>query len=261
MPDALTCRLGCAGWSLPRDLQDRFPGDGQHLHRYALRFAATEINSSFHRPHSRGTYERWAASVPPGFRFGVKLPRTITHERQLRDCDALLEGFLAQVQGLGERLGCLLVQLPPKLAFDAAVVGTFLGQLRRHWAGAVAAEPRHVSWFTPGVDAFLGDREVARVLADPVRHPGGERPGGWAPLVYLRLHGSPRPYYSSYPNAVLAQLAGRIELALAANQRVWCIFDNTASGAAAHNALTLQALLRRAGVDTGAIGQVSDEGR
>lgn len=260
MPDPLTCRLGCAGWSLPRDVQARFPGDGQHLHRYAMRFGAAEINSSFHRPHSRSTYERWAASVPPGFRFSVKLPRAITHERQLRDCGPLLDKFLAQAQGLGARLGCLLVQLPPRLAFDAAVAATFFGELRRQWTGELAVEPRHASWFAPPVDVFLAEPEVARVLADPVRHPGGERPGGWTPLVYLRLHGSPRTYYSSYPDAVLRQLAERIALALAARQRVWCIFDNTASGAATHNALTLQALLQRDRMDAGA-SPVSDERR
>jgi uncharacterized protein YecE (DUF72 family) len=238
-----TCRLGCASWSLPRDLQDLFAGDGQHLHRYARRFPAAEINSSFHRPHSRATYERWAASVPASFRFAVKLPRTITHEAGLRDAQPLLEEFLAQAAGLGERLGCLLVQLPPKLAFDAAVAAGFFDALRERWPGELATEPRHVSWFDGRVDAFLAQRRIARVLADPVRHAGGERPGGWPGLVYLRLHGSPRPYYSSYSDATLRALAARIAVSQREHQPLWCIFDNTASGAATRDALTLQRLL------------------
>jgi len=239
------CFLGCAGWSLPRDVQERLPGEGKHLERYAARFPAAEINSSFHRPHSRATYERWAASVPPQFRFSVKLPRAITHERGLRDCEPLLDEFLAQATGLGDRLGCLLVQLPPKLAFDAAVAGSFFDALRRRWLGALAAEPRHATWFDAPANALLAQRHVARVLADPVRHAGGERPAGWTALTYLRLHGSPRTYYSSYGDDVLAALALRIGLAVRENQTVWCIFDNTASGAATRDALVLQRLLQQ----------------
>jgi uncharacterized protein YecE (DUF72 family) len=243
--DAL--RLGCASWSLPRDIQDQFPGDAPHLARYATRLNAVEINSSFHRPHSRATYERWAASVPPSFRFAVKLPRTITHERRLADAAPLLDEFLAQASGLGDRLECLLVQMPPSLAFDAATATSFFDVLRERWSGRIAAEPRHASWFDSDVDAFLARRRIARVLADPVRNAGGEHPGGWPDLVYLRLHGSPRVYYSSYAPEVIEALARRIALALQSGQHVWCIFDNTASGAATHDALALEAALQRAG--------------
>lgn len=240
-------RLGCAGWSLPRDVQARFPGEGPHLARYAARLNAVEINSSFHRPHGRATYERWAATVPPSFRFCVKLPRTVTHDQRLVDATSLLDEFLAQASGLGERLECLLVQLPPSLAFDLATATSFFDALRERWSGGIAAEPRHASWFQPEVDAFLAQRRIARVLADPVRHAGGELPGGWLQLVYLRLHGSPRVYYSSYAPELIEALARRIALALRSGQRVWCIFDNTASGAATHDALALEAALQRAG--------------
>lgn len=243
MPPA--CFLGCASWSLPRDVQERFPGEGQHLQRYAARFPAAEINSSFHRPHSRATYERWAASVPASFRFAVKLPKAITHERRLEGCEALLEEFLLQCAGLRERLGCLLVQLPPSLALDEPIASSFFAMLRERWAGPVSAEPRHASWFDQRGDALLARYEVARVLADPVRHPGGERPGGWRGLTYLRLHGTPRTYYSSYPEPLVAALGRRIAVALRAGETVWCIFDNTASGAATHNALALQQCLEK----------------
>ena len=235
--------LGTAGWSLPREVQDAFgPGDS-HLARYATRFPAAEINSSFHRPHKRSLYERWAAAVPEDFRFCAKLPKTITHERRLVDCEDLLAAFLEQADGLGPKLACLLVQLPPSFAFDADVAEGFLGLLRARFPGALAIEPRHASWFTPDADAMLRAREVARVLADPVRHEPGRWPGGWPQRVYLRLHGSPRVYYSSYEADVLQALAGRLRAAEAEGAEVWCIFDNTASGAAAGNALELQRLL------------------
>jgi uncharacterized protein YecE (DUF72 family) len=235
--------VGCAGWTLPAGLQDRFPPGPSHLHRYAGTFDATEINSSFHRPHRPSTYARWAASVAPGFVFSVKLPKTITHQARLVDVQAPLAAFFAECGALGDRLGCVLVQLPPSLACDRPAADAFFGMLRRHHPGAVALEPRHASWFTPEVDAWLSGHRVARVLADPVRHAPGAWPGGWPGLVYLRLHGSPRIYHSSYDDAVLQALARRMAAARDGGSTIWCIFDNTASQAAAGDALRLQALL------------------
>lgn len=236
-------RIGCAGWSLPRAVQDAFgPGDS-HLARYATRFPVAEINSSFHRPHKSSLYEKWAASVPAGFRFCAKLPKTITHERRLVGCDEALEEFLGQAGPLGDKLACLLVQLPPSFAFDAKVAGDFLQLLRARFRGALACEPRHASWFMPEADALLRAHQVARVLADPVRHEPGRWPGGWPGLVYLRLHGAPRVYYSAYETALLQALAARLRQARDEGAEAWCIFDNTASGAATGNALELQRLL------------------
>jgi uncharacterized protein YecE (DUF72 family) len=239
----VTILVGCAGWSLPREVQAQFAEGDSHLQRYASRFPVAEINSSFHRPHKRTLYEKWAAAVPEHFRFCAKLPKTITHERRLVDCGSLVDEFLAQASGLGGKLACLLVQLPPSFAFDAATAEAFLRMLRSRFAGALAMEPRHASWFEPEADALLRGLQVARVLADPVRHEPGKLPGGWPGRVYLRLHGTPRMYYSSYGQDVLQALAGRLASAEADGTEAWCIFDNTASGAAAGNALELQRLL------------------
>jgi uncharacterized protein YecE (DUF72 family) len=236
-------RVGCAGWSLPRARQEQFGPGESHLARYATRLGATEINSSFHRPHRRSLYEKWAAAVPADFRFCAKLPKAITHERRLVDCEELLHAFLLQAGGLGGKLACLLVQLPPSLAFEHGPAQRFLGMLRDRFAGALALEPRHASWFGDAGDALLRQLRVARVLADPVRHAPGRWPGGWPGQVYLRLHGSPRVYYSSYEATLLQALADRMRRAQAEGADVWCIFDNTASGAAVGDALALQRLL------------------
>lgn len=240
-------RVGTAGWSLPRAVQDQFPGDGQHLARYSRVFPAVEINSSFHRPHRPSVYARWAASTPESFRFAVKIPKTITHGARLAEPAALLDAFMSEASALGERLDCLLVQLPPSLALDDVVARGFFAAVRERWPGDLALEPRHASWFTPAATAMLAGFRVGRVAADPVRAPDGDVPAGWPGIAYYRLHGSPRTYYSSYDAGYLAALADRLVSHLRAGIAVWCIFDNTASGAAAANALDLMRALAARG--------------
>ena len=228
--------IGTAGWSIPAVYAAAFPEGGTHLARYGARLTAVEINSSFYRPHQRKTYERWAASVPADFHFSVKLPRTITHDRRLAGCDALLARFVGEASGLGEKLGVLLVQLPPSLAYDAETAAAFFGGLRAHTTANIACEPRHKSWFTPQAGVALKDLRVARVAADPSRAAGDGAPGGWPGFAYWRMHGSPRIYTSNYGPESLAALAARL------GQHDWCIFDNTAAFAALGNAMTLRDL-------------------
>src|SRR6185312_4863471 len=98
-------KVGCAGWSIRREHADLFAGSGTHLQRYARRFSAVEINSSFYRPHQRKTYTRWGESVPEGFRFSAKLPKSITHQSRLVAAEEQLQRFLHEVSGLGDKLG------------------------------------------------------------------------------------------------------------------------------------------------------------
>ena len=237
--DSTGLRIGTAGWGLPRLWRDRFPPDGSYLERYAARFSAVEINSSFYRQHRRAVYVRWAAAVPSTFRFAVKVPRAITHDQMLVAADVLLEVFLEEATGLDDRLGPLLVQLPPSLAFDAELVDEFLHTLRRLHGGPVACEPRHESWFDGRADDLLGRHGVARAGADPARVPAAADPGGDGRLVYHRLHGSPRMYYSDYEPEQLEAIADRLRASAAAGAETWCILDNTTLGAATGNALAL----------------------
>lgn len=242
---AAAIAVGVAGWAIPAPYRARFAPQGSHLQRYASRLPAVEINSAFYRPHRRETYERWAASVPAGFRFAVKMPRTVTHDHALERCERLLDAYLGQVAGLGAKLGCILVQLAPGHPFVPRIAQRFIAALRKRHGGAIAWEPRHASWFTPAAEQLLRDAGVARVLADPVLH-GADQPGGWSGFTYVRLHGSPRMYWSSYEPAVLRALASRLRLQGRSGTPVYCIFDNTAMGTAVGNALELQALLRPA---------------
>lgn len=234
-------RIGCAGWGIPAQHAAWFPAAGSHLERYAQRFAMVEINSSFYRPHRPATYARWAAATPPGFRFAVKLPRELTHTRRLANPAEPLDRFLGEVAELGPKLGPLLVQLPPSLRFVPERAAAFFAALRQRFAGDAVCEPRHPTWFTAEAERLLVAERVARVAADPAPTPGAERPGGWDGLVYYRWHGSPEMYVSAYSPAALADLAGQLRAAARAAP-VWCVLDNTTTGAATADARDLIAL-------------------
>ncbi|WP_082108909.1 DUF72 domain-containing protein [Azospirillum thiophilum] len=240
-------RVGTAGWGIPKLSAPAFPADGTHLERTARVLPMTEVNSSFYRPHKPETWARWAASTPAGFRFAVKLPKAISHEARLAGAGSALDSFLAEAGRLGDRLGPLLVQLPPSLRLDAAVADAFFAGLRARFGGDVVCEPRHASWFTAEAGALLAANRVARVAADPAPVPvagnrGAGEPGGWDGLRYWRLHGSPVIYRSAYGPAVLDALAARF-LAEAVERPVWCVFDNTADFHAVDDALALTARL------------------
>lgn len=232
--------IGTAGWGIASRHAAHFPGAGSHLQRYAARLGCVEINSSFYRPHRPETYARWAASVPEDFRFSVKLPKAITHEKRLADCEGDIDAFLSQAGCLGAKLGAILVQTPPHFAFSQDRVGTFLRLLRAGTDAAVAFEPRHRSWFDGEADTFLESLGVGRVAADPARFPGAGEPAGSKHFAYFRFHGSPTIYHSDYPLAALEDIGRRLRGAHAAGtHEIWCIFDNTADGHALANALAL----------------------
>jgi uncharacterized protein YecE (DUF72 family) len=237
-------RVGTAGWSIARDRAADFPAEGTSLERYAAVLPCAEINSSFHRPHRTSTWAKWRDSVPTGFRFSVKLPKSITHERRLLDCAGPLDTFLAGAGELGAKLAVLLVQLPPSLSYDRTTAERFLrlfpaGQPR------VVVEPRHASWFDADAERLLEDFGIARVGADPARVAAAAAPLVVDGLAYWRLHGSPVIYRSSYADRIGA-LAAEIAATDAADK--WVIFDNTASSAATGDALAVQRSLATYGL-------------
>lgn len=234
-------RIGTVGWAIPKALRGELPAEGSLLERYAARFDCVELDSTFYRLPRRSTLERWRDATPPGFRFAVKLPRSITHEAALRGTRRELGDFVDLCRGFGNKLGPLLVQLPGSLELDPRTCGSFLAALRSLHPGPVVMEPRHPSFFTPRAEALLARHRVARVAADPPRCPGGDQPGGEPSLAYFRLHGSPRVYYDAYDTPFIEALAETLRALVRSGRDVWCIFDNTALGAATFNALELRA--------------------
>jgi uncharacterized protein YecE (DUF72 family) len=228
--------IGTAGWSIPRGVADRFPAEGSALARYASVFTGVEINSTFYRRHMPSTFARWAESVPEGFRFAVKMSKHVTHELKLQDAREANDVFLQDLAPLGEKLGPILCQLPPSLAFDATIVAEYFASLRSAHGGEIVVEPRHPSWATEEAADLLDRLAIDRVFADP------------APIAlpttsaqtYMRLHGKPKVYYSSYSESELNVFATML------SSDGWCILDNTASGAAINNALAMLELFRAA---------------
>ena len=166
------------------------------------------------------------------------MSKLITQTYKLVECSELLDEFLTQATALGEKLGVVLVQLPPRLAFNSAVAQEFFAALRRRCDAEIVCEPRHASWFTTEADAMLEQLGVSRVAADPSICDAAARPGKWGGLSYWRLHGSPVIYRSSYLNRI-SYYASQLRQEALAGRQVWCIFDNTASSAGAGDALAL----------------------
>lgn len=231
-------RIGTAGWSIPRAWSELFPSNGTHLQRYAARLSAVEINSSFHRPHRHATYQRWAESVGPDFRFAVKMPKDITHRRRLVDAEMPLQSFAEQIAGLGDKLAVILIQLPPSFAFEPDLAAHFLRLARAMLPGRIVMEPRHPTWFSGAADGFLIQEEIARVAADPAPVPDAAVPGGWRGFTYYRLHGAPHMYRSAYGEEAVSGQA-RSALQAAQKSETWVVYDNTTAGAATGDALAL----------------------
>lgn len=232
--------VGKAGWSLRTEHQPRFPEGETHLHRYAKKLPAVEINSSFRNFHRPSTYARWADSVPDDFRFAVKVHRDVTHGGSLEEWEPMAR-FLEDTANLGEKLGVYLVQLPPSHEFRQERAQAFFERLQGE--AEIVCEPRHESWFTEEVGDLLQAWKIGRVAADPPPAQGAGRPGGWQGVIYYRLHGSPRMYYDRYSEEELGEYAEDLR-SFSADQAVWCMFDNTARGAGTPNALYLWDILQ-----------------
>ena len=215
--------------------RQHFPGTGTGLTRYAETFDMVEVNASFYRAVRAETFASWAEQTPDDFRFSVKINRAVTHAARL-SANAKLEPALEPMLRLGVKLAAVLIQLPPTLVHDPERDTAFLTRLRGVYAGMVAWEPRHPSWDDPQAAALLGDNGVTRVRTE-IPEPGAKQQAGG---TYVRLHGTPRRYYSAYSSADLTALATWLR---ATPPPTITIFDNTASSAGVRNALELTRLM------------------
>lgn len=239
-PFCNSLHLGLAGWALPPDLRVRDAGTPA-LARYGELFNAVEINSTHYKFHQPKTFAKWCTLVPAHFRFAVKMHRSISHVDRLGSVDGAMH-FLNTLEPFGEKLGVVLLQLPPSLAFTPHVED-FLRELRSEYSAPLAIEPRHPTWAQGEVEQLLKHLNIARVAADPPLITERVLAAGDRAVSYYRLHGNPQMYRSVYSDERLQQLADTIISQGQEGGRTFVFFDNTMSGAAHANAFHLGRLL------------------
>jgi len=236
--------IGTSGWQY-RDWKGRFYPDGlpqaRWLEYYAENFATVEINNAFYRLPERSTFEQWRARTPDGFRIAVKMSRYLTHIKRLKDPAEPVERFLGRAEGLGDRLGPVLIQLPPNLKADLDALDATLRRFPHDVR--VAVEPRHASWWTDDVRRVLDQRGAALCWADRRGRPVTPL---WrtADFGYVRLHegrANPPPHYG---RTALRSWLDRIRDAFD-SEPVYVYFNNDPGGAAVDDAKTLERMVRR----------------
>jgi uncharacterized protein YecE (DUF72 family) len=237
-------RIGTSGWSYDHWVGPFYPEDlprDRRLRYYAERFRSVEIDSSFYGLPRRSTLRAWRDEVPADFVFAAKASRYITHMKKLRDPRQGLDRFLKRMGALGDRLGPVVFQLPPRWRFDAGRLEAFLQALGRGFR--CAFELRDPSWLNAEALALLERHRAAFCIYDL---------GGFlspkevtADFVYVRLHGPGGPYQGSYGDAALSGWARAISGWSRKGLSVYCYFDNDDRGYAASNAARLQEMLGR----------------
>jgi uncharacterized protein YecE (DUF72 family) len=237
---------GTSGWQY-RDWRGAFYPAGvpqrQWLEYYAAQFATVENNGTFYRLPSRETFASWRERVTGDFVMTVKASRYLTHVRRLRDPAGPVRRLLDAAAGLGDRLGPVLLQLPPDLRAAPEALREGLRQFPP--AVRVAVEPRHQSWWTDEVRDVLAAANAALCWAD--RNGSAVTPlwrtADWG---YLRLHEGDGVPWPSYREATLSAWAERIA-ATWGEADVYVYFNNDQNAAAPRDAARLAAVVARRG--------------
>lgn len=234
--------VGTSGWQYshwrgvfyPEDLKSQ-----DWLRFYTEHLNTLELNVTFYRQVRQSTFQKWYEATPPAFVFSVKMSRFITHIKRLRVEAESVERFCADVRVLKEKLGVILIQLPPSLKFDSTLMADFFALLDP--ALKYTIEARNKTFISDDFFAMLTDRNIAWCIAESAgRYPYSE--AVTASFVYLRLHGRTELYASNYSDDELTVMAGKIR---GWDRDTYVYFDNDFGGYAVRNALTLKHLLAR----------------
>lgn len=233
---------GTSGWQYKHWRTAFYPQgvpQRQWLEYYAGRFATVENDGTFYRLPARETFERWRARTPDGFVMAVKASRYLTHYRRLRDPAEPVRRMLAAFDGLKEKLGPVLVQLPPGMAADPVLLGRALGQFPP--GVRVAVEPRDPSWWTDGIREVLTARGAALCWADRAGEPATP-PWRTADWGYLRFHEGDAAQWPRYTDRCLREWADRVARAWPGPGPVYAYFNNDQGGAAVLDAAAFTGL-------------------
>jgi len=234
--------IGTSGWHYDHWRGPFYPQElskGSFLEYYAGSFTTVEINNSFYHVPSTQTLINWRDTVPEVFVFAVKASRYITHLKKLKDPEKPLSTFLKTVTVLGDKLGPILFQLPPRWRFNLERLEEFLGSLSPDYR--YAFEFRDTSWFNDVTRSLLAEHGAAFCIYELS---GKQSPKDvTADFVYVRLHGPAGAYQGKYDKAVLSGWAGAFFALADQGMEVFCYFDNDEAGYAAENALQLKEMV------------------
>jgi uncharacterized protein YecE (DUF72 family) len=238
--------IGTSGWQYD-DWRGRFyPKDlskTSWLAYFSRVFPSVEVNNSFYQLPRESAFARWREQTPSGFVVTVKANRFITHIKRLKDCGEPLELFWSRCVLLGDKLGPILFQLPPRFAADHERLRAFIRLLPKQMRAAF--EFRDQSWETEETYDILDGAGAAFVIPDwPDREPPIHVTGGWS---YVRLHkgGKIRPGYSRRKLERWADVLRELGA-----EQTYVYFNNDTGGAALRDAVTLTGMLTRRGVPT-----------
>lgn len=239
-------RIGTSGWLYKHWRGGGFYPEGlpqaREFTHYAACFDTVEINGSFYRLPLPGAPERWRDAAPEGFLFAWKYPRWLTHYYRLKDPAESYKLVFGRMQGLGEKRGPALLQLPPQLKHDYDRLARALAALPKD--ARVSVEFRHPSWYAPDILRVMGEHNAALCISDHHHAPAPwETTADW---VYVRGHGPGGRYFGSYDDAALQAWAKQMRAWRRRGLMVFCYFDNDPEGAAPHDALRLKAIMRQA---------------
>ncbi|MER7000812.1 DUF72 domain-containing protein [Streptomyces sp. NPDC000410] len=229
--------VGTSGWQYKDWRGVLYPEDRPQrlwLEEYARHFATVENNNAFYRLPERATFADWRDRTPEGFLMAVKASRYLTHIKRLRDPEEPVHRLMEHAEGLGERLGPVLLQLPPTLRADPGLLDAALACFPR--GVRVAVEPRHESWWTDEVRDVLERRGAALCWADSGSRPVTPlwRTADWG---YVRFHEGRAEPWPGYGRAALAAWVGRIADAFPDRADVFAYFNNDPGGAAVRDAV------------------------
>ncbi|MCF8037281.1 MAG: DUF72 domain-containing protein [Desulfobacteraceae bacterium] len=239
IPDAFRIHIGTSGWNYKHWKGPFYPenlSSKDWFSYYAQRFRTVEINNSFYRLPARKTFAQWQKNAPEGFFYSVKASRYITHIKKLKDPEEPVANFMENVRGLGEKLGPVLFQLPPRWKCNPDRLAAFLEAVPADCRCAM--EFRDETWWDPGVYEVLRSHNAAFCIYELA---GRQSPSEiTADFVYIRLHGPDEAYQGLYADETLSAWADAIRGWAADGLSVYCYFDNDENGYAARNALHLQ---------------------
>jgi uncharacterized protein YecE (DUF72 family) len=236
--------VGTSGWSYDGWKGPFYPSDlakGKFFGYYAERFPTVEVNATFYRRFQDKTYRNWKDKAPEGFVYVFKVPRLISHLKKLNDCKELLSDFLRQTALLEEKLGMLLLQLPPSLGKDLDRLGTAIDCMQD--PSKLAVEFRHQSWFCDQTREFLSEKGAAFCDVDSPE----ENLRGWltSKSGYVRLHGKDEWYDHDYTDEELSQVTDVArDMSSRGAEKVFIFFNNDVACNAPRNALTLRDVLK-----------------